>query len=149
MSVLSYVSKSILQPQKYRPSVYVYSQSKSTIMPGSLPSASLFIPYTKRKQVWRYNLRGKTLYSLLLLFFLRYECTWKVLRKSYGFLNRYICDLTFTRSCNIPPSYFMLIFLIYLNRSWKLGFCSQNKNYTIYFFSLLFYETSCQSERLS
>lgn len=106
MSVFSYVSKSILQPQKHRPSVYVHSQSKSTIMPGSIPSASLSIPYTKRKQVWLYNLRGKTLYSLLLLFFLRYECTWKVLWKSYGFLNRYICDLTFSRSCNLPPRFY-------------------------------------------
>lgn len=118
----------------------------------------LSIPYTKTKKIWLSNLRGKSSYSLLLLFFLRYESTWKVLWKSYGFLNRYICDLTFSRSCNlefrrgfIGFPYFMLNFLIYLNlnRSWKLGFCSQNKNYTIYFFSLLFYETSCQSEQLS
>lgn len=44
--------------------------------------------------------------TLLLLFFLRYECTWKVLWKSYGFLNRYICDLTFSRSCNLPPRFY-------------------------------------------
>lgn len=66
----------------------------------------LSIPYTKTKKIWLSNLRGKTSYSLLLLFFLRYESTWKVLWKSYGFLNRYICDLTFSRSCNLPPRFY-------------------------------------------
>lgn len=120
MSVFSYVSKSILQPQKHRPSVYVHSQSKSTIMPGSLPSASLSIPYTIRKQVWFYNLRGKTLYSLLFFFFCGTSAP-----ENFGnpsVFKRYICDMTFTRSCNIPPRFyrfssFHVEFSYYLSQS--------------------------------
>lgn len=120
MSVFSYVSKSILQPQKHRPSVYVHSQSKSTIMPGSLPSASLSIPYTIRKQVWFYNLRGKTLYSLL-FFFSAVRVHLKIL-EILAFFKHYICDMTFTRSCNIPPRFyrfssFHVEFSYYLSQS--------------------------------
>lgn len=119
--MLSYVSKSILHPQKHRPSVYVHSQSKSTIMPGSLPSASLSIPYTKKKTGLALQFTRENIVLSIIIIFSAVRVHLKIL-EILAFFKRYICDLTFTRSCNIPPRFyrfssFHVEFSYYLSQS--------------------------------
>lgn len=78
----------------------------------------------------------------IIIFFSAVRVHLKIL-EILAFFKRYICDLTFTRSCNIPPRFYRFssfhveFSYYYINRSLKLGFCSHYKNYIIYFFIII------------